>query len=77
MVVAYTRAQLIAEFGPIRQSEPRLLGQEVFPAVNEKAKEIGLKTLFETGQPVSTRYMAGWCRRSGPRRNEEAAHTEP
>jgi len=37
----------------------RLLGEEVFPAVREMAKEFDLKSPFETGQPVSTRYMAG------------------
>ncbi len=37
----------------------RLLGQEVFPAVREIAKELDLKSPFETEQPVSVRYMAG------------------
>jgi alkanesulfonate monooxygenase SsuD/methylene tetrahydromethanopterin reductase-like flavin-dependent oxidoreductase (luciferase family) len=37
----------------------RLLGQEVFPAVREMAKELDLKSPFETQQPVSVRYMAG------------------
>jgi len=37
----------------------RLLGQEVFPAVREMAKEFNLKSPFETGQPVSVRYMGG------------------
>jgi hypothetical protein len=37
----------------------RLLGQEVFPAVREMAKEFDLKSPFETNQPVSTRYMNG------------------
>jgi alkanesulfonate monooxygenase SsuD/methylene tetrahydromethanopterin reductase-like flavin-dependent oxidoreductase (luciferase family) len=37
----------------------RLLGQEVFPAVREIAKELDLKSPFETEQPVSLRYMAG------------------
>jgi len=49
MAVAYTWAQVIAEFGPIRQSEPPLLGQEVFPAVHEMAKEFGLNIPFEKG----------------------------
>jgi alkanesulfonate monooxygenase SsuD/methylene tetrahydromethanopterin reductase-like flavin-dependent oxidoreductase (luciferase family) len=35
----------------------RLLGQEVFPAVREMAKEFDLKSPFETNQPVSSRYM--------------------
>jgi len=35
----------------------RLLGQEVFPAVREIAKELDLKSPFETEQPVSLRYM--------------------
>jgi alkanesulfonate monooxygenase SsuD/methylene tetrahydromethanopterin reductase-like flavin-dependent oxidoreductase (luciferase family) len=37
----------------------RLLGQEVFPAVREMAKEFDLKSPFETGQPVSARYRGG------------------
>jgi alkanesulfonate monooxygenase SsuD/methylene tetrahydromethanopterin reductase-like flavin-dependent oxidoreductase (luciferase family) len=37
----------------------RLLGQEVFPAVREIAKELDLKSPFETEQPVSLRYMPG------------------
>ena len=37
----------------------RLLGQEVFPAVREMAKEFDLKSPFETNQPVSTQYRAG------------------
>ena len=37
----------------------RLLGQEVFPAVREMAKEFDLKSPFETGQPVSARYIGG------------------
>jgi alkanesulfonate monooxygenase SsuD/methylene tetrahydromethanopterin reductase-like flavin-dependent oxidoreductase (luciferase family) len=37
----------------------RLLGQEVFPAVREIAKELDLKSPFETEQPVSIRYMNG------------------
>jgi alkanesulfonate monooxygenase SsuD/methylene tetrahydromethanopterin reductase-like flavin-dependent oxidoreductase (luciferase family) len=37
----------------------RLLGQEVFPAVREIAKELDLKSPFETEQPVSLRYMLG------------------
>jgi hypothetical protein len=49
MAVAYTWAQVIAEFGPIRQSEPPLLGREVFPAVHEMAKEFGLNIPFEKG----------------------------
>src|SRR5436190_15912493 len=35
----------------------RLLGQEVFPAVREMAKELDLKSPFETNQPVSIKYM--------------------
>ena len=35
----------------------RLLGQEVFPAVREMAKEFDLKSPFETNQPVSIEYM--------------------
>ncbi len=37
----------------------RLLGQEVFPAVREMAKELDLKSPFETNQPVSVDYMDG------------------
>jgi hypothetical protein len=37
----------------------RLLGQEVFPAVREMAKEFDLKGPFETNQPVSTQFMGG------------------
>ena len=37
----------------------RLLGQEVFPAVREMAKEFDLKSPFETDQPVSLDYMKG------------------
>ena len=37
----------------------RLLGQEVFPAVREMAKEFDLKSPFETNQPVSVNYMSG------------------
>jgi alkanesulfonate monooxygenase SsuD/methylene tetrahydromethanopterin reductase-like flavin-dependent oxidoreductase (luciferase family) len=37
----------------------RLLGQEVFPAVREMAKEFDLKSPFETNQPVSIQYMNG------------------
>ena len=37
----------------------RLLGQEVFPAVREMAKEFDLKSPFETNQPVSLDYMNG------------------
>ena len=37
----------------------RLLGQEVFPAVREMAKEFDLKSPFETNQPVSIEYMNG------------------
>jgi hypothetical protein len=35
------------------------LGQEVFPAVREMAKELDLKSPFETNQPVSVDYMNG------------------
>ena len=35
----------------------RLLGQEVFPAVREMAKEFDLKSPFENNQPVSLAYM--------------------
>jgi hypothetical protein len=35
----------------------RLMGQEVFPAVREMAKEFGLESPFETNQPVSLAYM--------------------
>jgi alkanesulfonate monooxygenase SsuD/methylene tetrahydromethanopterin reductase-like flavin-dependent oxidoreductase (luciferase family) len=37
----------------------RLLGTEVFPAVREIAKELDLKSPFETDQPVSVRYLPG------------------
>ena len=37
----------------------RLLGQEVMPAVREIAKELDLKSPFETGDPVSVEYMPG------------------
>ncbi|MEJ0019508.1 MAG: LLM class flavin-dependent oxidoreductase [Acetobacteraceae bacterium] len=37
----------------------RLLGTEVFPAVREIAKELGLQSPFETGQPVSAAYVPG------------------
>ena len=37
----------------------RLLGEEVFPAVREMAKEFDLKSPFETNQPVSVQYMNG------------------
>jgi len=37
----------------------RLLGEEVFPAVREIAKELDLKSPFEMDDPVSVRYMAG------------------
>jgi LmbE family N-acetylglucosaminyl deacetylase len=37
----------------------RLLGDEVFPAVREMAKEFDLKSPFETNQPVSVQYMNG------------------
>ena len=37
----------------------RLLGQEVFPAVREMAKEFDLKSPFETNQPVSVDYLPG------------------
>ena len=50
-------------------------GEEVFPAVREMAKEFDLKSPFETGQPVSVRYMgkaekveraaAGWSGKPG------------
>jgi len=33
------------------------LGQEVFPALREMAKEFDLKSPFETNQPVSIDYM--------------------
>jgi hypothetical protein len=42
-----------------------LLGTEVFPAVREIAKELDLKSPFETDQPVSVDYMGG---REQPRR---------
>jgi len=35
----------------------RLLGQEVFPAVREIAKELGLQSPFEADQPVSVEYL--------------------
>ena len=35
------------------------MGQEVFPAVREMAKEFDLKSPFETNQPVSIDYMSG------------------
>jgi alkanesulfonate monooxygenase SsuD/methylene tetrahydromethanopterin reductase-like flavin-dependent oxidoreductase (luciferase family) len=35
----------------------RLLGQEVMPAVREIAKQLDLKSPFETNQPVSLDYM--------------------
>src|SRR3981081_1531228 len=35
----------------------RLLGQEVFPAVREMAKELDLKSPFETDQPVSVKFL--------------------
>lgn len=35
----------------------RLLGQEVFPAVREMAKEFDLKSPFDTNGPVSVEYM--------------------
>jgi len=35
----------------------RLLGQEVFPAVREMAKELDLKSPFEANSPVSVRFM--------------------
>jgi hypothetical protein len=37
----------------------RLLGQEVFPAVREMAREFDLESPFETNQPVSVDYMNG------------------
>ena len=35
------------------------MGQEVLPAVREMAKELDLKSPFETNQPVSVDYMPG------------------
>jgi len=35
------------------------MGQEVLPAVREIAKELDLKSPFETNQPVSVDYMPG------------------
>jgi len=43
----------------------RLMGQEVLPAVREIAKELGLKSPFETNQPVSVEYMPGRARVGG------------
>ena len=37
----------------------RLLGTEVFPAVREIAKELGLQSPFETNQPVSAAFAPG------------------
>src|SRR4051794_14367154 len=37
----------------------RLLGTEVFPAVREIAKELDLKSPFETDQPVSVKFLPG------------------
>src|SRR3954465_5456019 len=37
----------------------RLLGTEVFPALREIAKELDLKSPFETDQPVSVKFMPG------------------
>ena len=37
----------------------RLLGTEVFPAVREMAKELDLKSPFETKQPVSVKFRPG------------------
>ena len=37
----------------------RLLGTEVFPAVREIAKELDLKSPFETNQPVSVKFRPG------------------
>jgi hypothetical protein len=37
----------------------RLLGTEVFPAVREIAKELDLKSPFETDQPVSVKFQPG------------------
>jgi alkanesulfonate monooxygenase SsuD/methylene tetrahydromethanopterin reductase-like flavin-dependent oxidoreductase (luciferase family) len=37
----------------------RLLGTEVFPAVREIAKELDLKSPFETNQPVSVKFLPG------------------
>ena len=49
--------------GQRRQGEPgglatciRLIGQEVFPAVREIAKELDLKSPFEANAPVHLRY---------------------
>ena len=52
----------------------RLLGQEVFPAVREMAKEFDLKSPFETNQPVSVDYMDGLKNRRAPRPSSAAAH---
>jgi alkanesulfonate monooxygenase SsuD/methylene tetrahydromethanopterin reductase-like flavin-dependent oxidoreductase (luciferase family) len=41
----------------------RLMGQEVLPAVREIAKELDLKSPFETNQPVSVDYIPGRQRR--------------
>ena len=51
----------------------RLLGQEVFPAVREMAKEFDLKSPFETNQPVSVDYMSGASSQNGRRRNSGSA----
>jgi hypothetical protein len=40
----------------------RLLGTEVFPAVREMAKELDLKSPFETNQPVSLKYLQNAAR---------------
>jgi hypothetical protein len=37
----------------------RLLGTEVFPAVRQIAKELDLKSPFETNQPVSVKFRPG------------------
>jgi len=41
------------------------MGQEVLPAVREIAKELALKSPFETNQPVSVEYMPGRARVGG------------
>jgi hypothetical protein len=59
-----TRPGILAFWGndgtithPDAKSCVRLLGTEVFPAVREMAKELDLKSPFETNQPVSVDYM--------------------
>ena len=61
-----TRPGILAFWGndgtithPDAKSCVRLLGTEVFPAVREIAKELDLKSPFETNQPVSVDYMGG------------------